>query len=249
LSGLAEESDKQLFTVKDCFRLFVWNCAGAFHQKYAFVEQFDPDLAIVCEATKKSLSASDAIGDRFWIGRHGGRGVAILAYKGWQIRDAGFDCSERWFLPTIASNGNRSVRIVGVCAQKAENYVAPTLRAIRQMRPFLIAGPAIVAGDFNQSLATDHKYPLGQRSSDMFNLMTGLEMRSAWHSHSGETHGRESQPTHYWGATRKPFHIDYAFVSKDVAVQAVHIPPAKPIAGLSDHAPVIVDFQLASPQE
>ena len=68
-----------------------------------------------------------------WIGRPAARGVALVSYKNWEIQNTGFDIPERWFLPATVSNGKESVRIVGVCAQKAENYVAPTLRAIRQL--------------------------------------------------------------------------------------------------------------------
>lgn len=133
------------------FRLLVWNCAGGFHRKHLFLEQFGPDLAIVCEVKLESLRTLGLLSDAVWIGRQTSLGVAIIGYNGWRLQQAGFDISERWFLPAIASKGRSTVQIVGVCAQKAENYVAPTLRAVRQLESFIGAGPTIVAGDFNQS--------------------------------------------------------------------------------------------------
>ena len=72
---------------------------------------------------------------------------------------------------------------------------------------------------------------------------------SAYHAFFGLEQGAERHPTHYWrdrSRTGPTFDIDYVFVPKVATglLQRVAVGScAKWIAkGLSDHAPVIVDF-------
>lgn len=69
-------------------------------------------------------------------------------------------------------------------------------------------------------------------------------MRSAWHSHVGEMLGQESRPTHYWRSSQKPFHIDYAFVSHQLATENVEIASREHLRGMSDHAPLCIDLVI-----
>ncbi len=61
--------------------------------------------------------------------------------------------------------------------------------------------------------------------------------------------GAESKPTFFWRWQDQPqsrFHIDYAFVSRDIAINWAALGDHRPYveAGLSDHVPLLVDVSI-----
>ena len=69
-----------------------------------------------------------------------------------------------------------------------------------------------------------------------------LGLVSAYHRYTGEPHGIERTPTHYWRwQETSPFHIDYCFVPRSWRIERVEVGGFDEWKELSDHRPLIVD--------
>jgi exodeoxyribonuclease-3 len=119
---------------------------------------------------------------------------------------------------------------------------------MRAYASLLSERPAIMAGDLNNNVRWDKP---GKASNHANTLAAGakLGLVSAYHVFHGIAHGAERHPTLYWRDRTRDgptFHIDYVFVPRVAArlIDQVAVGSyAKWIAkGLSDHAPVVVDF-------
>lgn len=236
-------------------RVVAWNCCGGFARKLGALMALAPDLAVVCEVRRADLAALPPDVRALWAGDPDaeGKGLAILAFNGWRLSPADAPCIERWYLPAIARRGRQRVRLVGVWTKPAQGYVTPTLRALDALEGFLAAGgPALMAGDFNQSVRWDPGKSPHRRFAHALARLEALGLKSAWTHHHRERHGAETQPTyfHRWSAT-EVFHIDYLFASRGLrrSLSAVEIGDHAQwaAAGLSDHAPVIATFGPGTP--
>jgi endonuclease/exonuclease/phosphatase family metal-dependent hydrolase len=233
-------------------RIVAWNCCGGFARKLPALLALDPDLAVVCEVRRADLAALPAEAAALWAGDPdaAGKGLAILAFKGWRLARAAEPCVERWYLPVVARRGGRRLRLVGVWTQPAKDYVTPTLRALDALAGFLAAGPAVMAGDFNQSVRWDAKKSERRRFAHALARLQALGLKSAWHARYLQRHGAEVQPTyfHRWSAA-DTYHIDYLFASLGLRrrLARAEIGAHADWGGLSDHAPVIVDLHWPPP--
>ena len=113
---------------------------------------------------------------------------------------------------------------------------------------FLTKRPSIMAGDLNNHVRWDKPGKASNHAIAMAEI-AALGLASAYHAFYRLAQGSERHPTLYWRdrtRTGPTFHIDYVFVPqiaigllRRVAVGSY----ARWIAtGLSDHAPLIVEF-------
>lgn len=224
--------------------LLVWNCAGGFRQKSHVVTRAAPDIAVISEIAAKDLDVFGEAASVAAIGTGAGPfGLAVFCFNGWKIQAVDTPVDEHLFLPVVASRGDERVQVVGACVKKArDRYVAPTLRALRALEQFIRSSPTIVAGDFNQSAVYDRtrRYGPGRRFSDVVTAFQGLGMKSAWHDQRHEPFGSESAPTHFYLKTKTMWHIDYAFVPRDVEVISADMGSFDEIitGKISDHLPL-----------
>ncbi|QDZ00793.1 endonuclease/exonuclease/phosphatase family protein [Nitratireductor mangrovi] len=181
-------------SVKTQIRLITWNCAGNFQRKSAIIAGMRPDVVLISEAEEDAADALPDTSGGFWIGT-GRRGLAVVALNGWCIEPAEVQIAERLFLPVRLSRGDLKLHVVGTCVKKTTDYVGPTLSALEQLGGFLRAGPGIVAGDFNQSVALDERRTSGRRFARVIERLDELRFRSAWHYFKDEQMGAESKPT------------------------------------------------------
>ena len=110
----------------------------------------------------------------------------------------------------------------------------------------------MVVGDFNSAPQWDT--PKNPRFADLVNRYEGAGLRSAYHALSGQPFGSESQPTHWWRdrkADGPTYHIDYAFLPESwLHASTIEIGGFErwvTEAG-SDHAPLVIDIDLAQLQ-
>ena len=108
--------------------------------------------------------------------------------------------------------------------------------------------PSIIAGDLNNHVRWDRPGKASNHSNTL-TASAAVDLISAYHAFFKLAQGAERHPTLYWRnrtRTGPTFHIDYVFMPKAAVglLQRVAIGSyTKWIAsGLSDHAPVIVDF-------
>ncbi|RWO26480.1 hypothetical protein [Mesorhizobium sp.] len=136
-------------------RLVAWNCAGGFHRKSKVLDAHAPDIVVLSEASKDCVSLIGGEASGAWIGSHPGYGLAVLGMNGWKIETIETAVEESLFLPVRAVRGSEQLYLVGLCAKKDGDYVAPTLRALTRLSAFISEKGAILAGDFNQSVKFD----------------------------------------------------------------------------------------------
>jgi exodeoxyribonuclease-3 len=170
------------------------------------------------------------------------------------VRDATYDPTIRYALPVqVTGPGESAFHVVALWAHhglsgRTMSTVGPTLSALKAYEPFLRARPSIVAGDFNNHVRWD-KTGKAWNHANTVAAFERLGFVSAYHEFLGLAQGAERHPTFYW-RTRSvdgpTYHIDYVFLPqasvgylKSVAVGSRDDWIA---TGLSDHAPLILDF-------
>jgi exodeoxyribonuclease-3 len=188
-----------------------------------------------------------------WTGANSNRGLGVFSFGPYRLERAGRDDATITYALPARVLGPSRFNLVALWSHYATTPVrvaspGPTLRALRTHARLLTEHPAIMAGDLNNHIRWDKP----GKASNHANTVTAsamLGLVSAYHTFYRIEQGAERHPTLYWRDRTRDgptFHIDYVFVPKVTAglLQRVAIGSyAKWIAkGLSDHAPVIVDF-------
>lgn len=230
------------------FRLVSWNVYDAFRSKFGHLERLKPDIAVLQEVRPDCLRYAALDASSHWLGDLGQKGLAAIGYNGWDLKPAGIDLADPWFLPLTATKGDVRLHVVAIWVDSRKPCVPPTLRALASLRDFIHAAPTVLAGDFNQSVALDRRRGPGRRFADVLSVLESYRMTSAWHTAKNEAHGQESAPTfyHLWNE-QKPFHIDFAFSTPTCRVASVSLGSYLQYtkAELSDHVPLTVDYRLS----
>jgi exodeoxyribonuclease III len=238
-------------------RLVSWNCGSGFHRKISALSALAPDVAIVQECADLGTLARKAPefapNDALWTGNNPNRGLGVFSFGPYRLARAGSDDpSITYALPTRVL-GPSTFNLVALWSHYGTTpmrvaSLGPTLLAIHAFSGFLMERPSIVTGDLNNHVRWDRP---GKASNHAATVAASAELGlvSAYHAFFGLEQGAERHPTLYWrdrSRSGPTFHIDYVFVPKVATglLQRVAVGSyAKWIAkGLSDHAPVIVDF-------
>ena len=134
------------------------------------------------------------------------------------------DPSLKMIIPISVSNQNFKFTLFAIWANNPQDpdghYVEQVWKAIHLYDKKLKSKGTILAGDFNSNTIWDRKYRKGNHS----HVVQRLEAKgifSTYHLHYKQTQGKEEHPTQYMYRHKdKPYHLDYCFVSKDLAEKA-----------------------------
>ena len=110
----------------------------------------------------------------------------------------------------------------------------------------LLNTSTILVGDFNSNKIWDYKDRVGNHTA-VVDWLAHKNIFSIYHKHLNQEQGKEKQPTFFLHRNKnKPYHIDYCFASTDIIdrVQNVEIGTYENWIKLSDHLPLIVNFDL-----
>ena len=243
-------------------RLVAWNCRSGFHRKLEAVRALAPDVAIVAECASLAVLESRAPGlipsSALWIGDKPNKGLGVFAFGDYRlVRDESYDASIQYAMPVRLEAPDRaSVHVLGIWAHYGLSgmrraTLGPTLQALAWYEPFLRARPSIVAGDFNNHVRWDRDGKAWNHANSVA-AFERLGFVSAYHVFHGLAQGAEEHPTFYWrtrSADGPTYHIDYAFVPRTCvgALRSVEVGTREEwiASGLSDHAPLTVDIELA----
>jgi exonuclease III len=223
----------------------------AFARKAQHLFALDPDIAIVPECSRHSVSEVRPYGySGLWVGSNPHKGLAVFYRNDWAATVTGEPLG-KWITP-IRMEGAITFNLVGVWACPAgnhlENYVGQIYRCITEHRESLSCHPLVIAGDFNSNAIWDKERP-GRNHTEVVRLLKSYGSLSAYHAHFREHHGDETRPTYYFHHHQdKPFHLDYIFAPKAWRVQAVEVGSFEAWGHLSDHVPVIVDLKPPKPR-
>jgi exodeoxyribonuclease III len=235
-------------------KLITWNCQGAFRKKAEVILRERPDILVVqeCEHPDK-LQFGDGIqipNDVLWIGDNVHKGLAVFSYGAYKLQKMERHNEDIKFIAPIAvSGGQTDFVLMAVWANHATDpdgrYVEQVWKAIHHYDKDLDNESVILTGDFNSNTIWDRPRRIGNHSAVVASLAE-KNIHSVYHRYLGQEQGKEKHPTFFLHRDKKkPYHLDYCFVSKSLyeKVSNVEVGKFKKWIGYSDHLPVLVEFR------
>jgi exodeoxyribonuclease-3 len=234
-------------------RIITWNCNMAFRKKAAIILKHKPDILIVpeCEHPDK-LKFGDGTPkpeDILWFGNNANKGLGIFSYSQFKFKlRKTHDPRFQTIIPIAVTGGQFDFTLYAIWAWNPTDpdgrYVEQIWKALHHYDKHLTNKPVVLAGDFNSNTIWDRKYRIGNHSH-VVKRLEEKNIYSSYHLHHKQEQGKEKHPTLYMYRHKdKPYHIDYCFVSADLAekLESVEIGRHKFWTQYSDHVPVIVSF-------
>jgi len=210
-----------------------------------------PDILIVqeceCPENLKFSTGTRVPSDIIWFGDNPHKGLAIFSYGDFKLNvlDA-HNKDLQMIVPVSVTGGRFNFNLFAVWAFNPGDldgkYIEQVWKAIHYYADLLLAKPTVLAGDFNSNTIWDKKRRAGNHSN-VVKYLADKDIHSAYHLLHQQTQGKEQHPTFYlYRHENKPYHIDYCFVSADMAkrVTSVEIGGHTFWSRYSDHVPLIV---------
>ncbi len=234
-------------------KIISWNCNGALRKKLEPLSSLDADLYIIqeCEDPAKTNDKNyqSWANNYLWYGHNKNKGVGVFAKKDLTLKPLELDAGNlEYFLPFRVNN---LFTMLAVWTREANS---PTFKYIGQMWKYLqlyknhFQGEnSIIIGDFNSNVCWD-AWDRWWNHSDVVKELEEIGIVSLYHLHKNETQGTETEPTFYMHRKiDKPYHIDYAFISKGLASSSsLDIGSHEIWLEHSDHMPFLVNL-IANP--
>jgi exodeoxyribonuclease III len=235
-------------------KIITWNCNMAFRKKAEFILIHKPDILIVpeCECPDKLLFNENLPKptDMLWFGTNQNKGLGIFSYSDSRFKLLDSHNPEfKMIIPIDVKGGQYDFTLYAIWANNPGDpdghYIEQVWKAIKHYDKNLTNKKTMLVGDFNSNTIWDRKH----RESNHSNVVQYLEGKgifSSYHLYHKQSQGKEAHPTLYMYRHKdKPYHIDYCFVSADLAerIQSVEIGEYEFWMRYSDHVPVIVTFQ------
>ena len=225
----------------------------AFRKKAELIVAYHPDILIVpeCEHPSK-LKFPDGTPepvDKLWFGTNLNKGLGIFSYSKLRFKvHKSYNPALKMVIPVSVTGGDFKLMLYAIWANNPDDpdgqYVEQVWKAIHHYDKHISDKQTILVGDFNSNTFWDRKYRVGNHS----HVVKRLEEKgvySCYHLHHKQIQGKEEHPTHYlYRHKDKPYHLDYCFVSADIAekISSVEIGDYDFWSKYSDHVPVIVTF-------
>lgn len=225
----------------------------AFRKKADSILEHKPDILIVpeCEHPDKLLFPINTLRptDVLWFGKNQNKGLAIFSYSNYRFRVLElYNQDLQMIIPISVTGGQFDFSLFAIWANNPNDidgqYIEQVWKAVHYYETLITHTKTILIGDFNSNKIWDRKY----RKSNHSHVVKFLEERgifSTYHLYHKQLQGSEEHPTLYlYRHQNKPYHIDYCFVSQDMAEKllSVEIGDYHSWAKYSDHVPVIVTF-------
>lgn len=229
-------------------KIITWNCNGAFRKKFEHILGLGADIFVIQECEDPSRTVGDYNNwaqNYIWIGANKHKGLGIFANNNdimlqkLEFHDDGLQL----FLPCRI---NDAMNLIAVWTKQTKSrdyrYIGQFWRYLQLHKAEIACEPTLICGDFNSNVCWD-KYHRGWSHSDVVRELEEIGVVSLYHELSHENQGRETTPTFYLQRNlEKPYHIDYAFVSKHLIGLDASIEIGKQEKWLShsDHMPLIL---------
>lgn len=234
-------------------KIITWNCNMAFRNKAGFILAHKPDILIVpeCEHPDKLLFPTDTPKptDIVWFGKNPNKGLAVFSYSHFRFTVLGNHNQDlQMIIPIAVTGGGFDFNLFAIWANNPADrdgqYIEQVWKALHHYDSLLANTKTILVGDFNSNTIWDRKRRESNHSN-VVKLLEGKGIVSCYHLHHKQAQGKEKHPTLYMYRHKdKPYHIDYCFVSADLAknIRSVEIGRFRFWTKYSDHVPVIVSF-------
>ena len=232
-------------------KITTWNCKGAFARKHCSIAALTSDILVIPESEElqyvNNLLGTPSVNSFHWIGENRQKGLGVVSYGDYSLAiHPAYDSKLRYILP-LQVDGPLSFLLLAVWTLPDPEdgvYARALFRALTTYDHLLREQPAIIAGDFNQSVCLDKP----GRPLNFAEWMTCAEqfgLRSSYHSQRACAHGSESEPTFFMHhSSAKGHHIDFVFASPSLldALDDVLVGSHSNWAKLSDHMPLQCTF-------
>lgn len=227
----------------------------AFRKKARFILTEKPDILIVpeCEHPDKLKFEKDVEipTDYFWYGINQNKGLGVFSYSSYKFELLKIHNPEiKTVLPLKVTGGKSDFILFAIWANNPKDkegaYVEQVYKAINYYDNLITSENTILIGDFNSNKIWDRKSRKGNHSTVVDDL-SKKEIHSVYHHYFKQEQGLEEHPTLFmYRHLDKPYHIDYCFASVDLInkLSSVKIGSYNDWTALSDHSPVIVEFDL-----
>ena len=226
----------------------------AFRKKAGFILNYKPDILVVpeCEHPDKLKFNNDVLKPTaiLWFGSNKNKGLGIFSYSDFRFKlIRTHDPALKMIIPIAVTGGEYDFTLFAIWANNPGDpdgqYVEQVWKAIHHYDKKLKNKRTVLIGDFNSNTIWDRKYRAGNHS----NVVERLNKKgivSCYHLYHEQIQGKEEHPTFYlYKHIDKAYHLDYCFVSKDLAerIQLVEIGEYDFWKKYSDHVPVMVTFE------
>ena len=235
-------------------RIITWNCNMAFRRKAGHILGLRPDIVVVpeCECidklkfpteTKKPTSI-------LWFGKNVNKGLGIFSYGDTKLKLLKTHNPDlRMVVPVSVKSMRYQFTLYAIWAFNPDDpdgtYVEQVWKAIHYYEAHLKKKSTMLIGDFNSNTIWDKQYRQGNHSH-VVEFLGQKKIYSSYHLHHNQRQGKEEHPTLYMYRHKdKPYHIDYCFISKDLAenLHSVEVGDFEKWTQYSDHVPVIVTLK------
>jgi exodeoxyribonuclease-3 len=223
----------------------------AFRKKAEAILTHKPDILVVpeCEHPDKLLFPFDVAKptDILWFGKNKNKGLAIFSYCDFRFKVLDIHNKDlEMIIPIAVTGGEFEFNLFAIWANNPTDidgqYIEQVWKAMHHYDALLKDTKTILVGDFNSNTIWDRKRREGNHSN-VVRLLEEKGIFSSYHLHHRQKQGTEKHPTLYMYRHKdKPYHIDYCFVSADIAKKllSVEVGGYKRWAKYSDHVPLIV---------
>lgn len=238
-------------------KILSWNCNGGLRSKIDRALALDADVVVIQEAHDPAHYQHRLVPGSlsFWNCELGAnKGVFVWTRPGWDLKPHPAwspDVPFHHMIPMVVNPPDAEEITVWAVWTRTAKSLPFEDQAVGQAHEAMdalehILGPrTVLIGDFNSNAIWDKDRT--RNHSVLVQRLDALGIRSAYHERTAEQQGSESLPT-YWHQRRAqwPFHLDYAFLSKDLAVSDFWIGSREDWCmitaegGVSDHAPILV---------
>lgn len=226
-------------------KIVSWNCNGALRRKLKALVELNADVYVIqeCEDPARSdcREYRNWASNYLWIGNTKNKGLGVFSRPGVALRRVEMDPGPlQLFLPCIIAD---KLSLLAVWTLQANSptfrYIGQVWKYLQQHRDFLRADQSALIGDLNSNSIWD-VWDRWWNHSDVVRELRDLGLESAYHHLRKEPQGGELSPTLYLQRNvNKPYHIDYAFVSRSLLAGAtLDVGTRERWLALSDHMPL-----------
>ena len=224
-----------------------------FRKKSKFIEEYKPDILIVpeCEHPDKLKFDINSVhpNEIFWYGTNVNKGLGVFSFTNYKISLLDFHEEKyRMKVQLKITNGNSTYTIFAIWANNPQDrgyqYVGQVWKALNHYQNRIKKKNTLLIGDFNSNTMWDKPRREGNHTT-VVGILADKGIESVYHKYFEQEQGKEEHPTLFlYRHQDKPYHIDYCFVSTDMAerINSVEIGDYDFWTQYSDHVPVIVTF-------
>lgn len=203
-------------------KIVTWNRNGALRNKFREIAKLEADIYVIQECENPEDSKGEYgkwAENHLWVGDSKHKGLGIFASSSVKIQSLNWESNElQLFLPVSVNN---QFNLVGVWTKDANSpifrYIGQLWKYLELHKQKMATSHTVICGDLNSNKIWDLSHDRRWNHSAVVRELNSINMVSLYHAVTGEEHGEESSPTFYLQKNlQKPYHIDYAFSSKDI---------------------------------